>query len=194
MNKKISYLFVLILLASPLSVFAQIARPIYPTAPITDFWCLIVAIINFIWPIFAGIAILIFIYVGLMFLTARGEPGKVKTAREAVIWGVVGIIVALLAYALVLTVTNLVAPGGAGGGGAGCGAPVAPALLAGNAACTNNDTCFSGTCTCLGGGVGPCDPPLSGHCTPAGPGGPCTIADAARQCRSAICNAGGTCQ
>lgn len=59
-----------------------------------------------VWPIFAGLAIIMFIYAGIMFLTSSGDPGKLTTARNAVIWGVVGIIVALLSYGIIGFVEN----------------------------------------------------------------------------------------
>jgi hypothetical protein len=60
-----------------------------------------------VWPIFAGLAIIMFIYAGIMFLTSSGDPGKLTKARDAVIWGAVGIVVALLSYGIIGFVNSL---------------------------------------------------------------------------------------
>jgi FtsH-binding integral membrane protein len=58
-----------------------------------------------VWQFFAGIAIIMFVVAGILFVTSSGDPGKLTTARQAVIWGVVGIIVAILAFS-VLTIVG----------------------------------------------------------------------------------------
>ena len=63
-----------------------------------------VSIVNALWIIFTIIAIVMFVIAGILFLTASGEPEKLTKARSAVIWGIVGIIVAILAY----TITSLI--------------------------------------------------------------------------------------
>lgn len=54
-----------------------------------------------VWPIFAGLAVIMFIYAGIMFLTSAGNPGNLTKAKDAVIWGVVGIIVAIAGYGVI---------------------------------------------------------------------------------------------
>ena len=58
------------------------------------------AIFNILWPFFAGFAVIMFIVSGFMFLTAQGEPGKVVAAKNALIWGAVGVAVGLLAFSI----------------------------------------------------------------------------------------------
>lgn len=53
------------------------------------------------WPLFSGIVVIIFLYAGIMFLTASGDPTKIDKAKKAVIWGVVGIAVGILGYSAV---------------------------------------------------------------------------------------------
>ena len=59
------------------------------------------------WKIFFVFAVVSFVISGIIFLTSMGDPAKIKTARLAVIFGVVGIAVALLAYSIVGIVTNI---------------------------------------------------------------------------------------
>jgi|SRR5581483_11246439 len=51
-----------------------------------------------IWPIFIGAIVIMFIFAGFMFVTAAGDPAKIATARKAVIWATVGIIVGFFGY------------------------------------------------------------------------------------------------
>jgi len=54
---------------------------------------------NFIlWPIFIGLVVIMITWAGILYLTARGEPGKIQTANKVLIWGVVGVAVGILAY------------------------------------------------------------------------------------------------
>ncbi len=62
---------------------------------------LVVTVLNFIWPIIVGVVIVMFITAGFLFITAQGEPGKLTSARNAVIWGVVGVVVILLAFSII---------------------------------------------------------------------------------------------
>jgi len=57
-------------------------------------------VLNFIWPLFIGLAILMFLVAGFLFLTSMGDPDKVSTARQAVLWGVVGVVVGLIAFSI----------------------------------------------------------------------------------------------
>lgn len=68
-------------------------------------------ILGFIWPIFVGFAIIAFIVAGFLFLTANGDGGKIKTARDAVIWGTVGIVVGILAFSIPWVVGNTLGTG-----------------------------------------------------------------------------------
>ena len=66
-------------------------------------------IINYVvWPIAVGVVIVLFIMAGMIFLTAQGEPGKIETARKAVTWGVVGVIIILISFSIIATVKWLI--------------------------------------------------------------------------------------
>lgn len=61
--------------------------------------CIMKNIIDIVvWPVFAGLVFIMFIWAGILFLIARGEPSKLETARKALIWAVVGIVVGILAF------------------------------------------------------------------------------------------------
>lgn len=69
---------------------------------------LITKVGDFLWKIVGLVALILFVIAGIMFMTAMGDPAKIATARNFVLWGVVGIIVAILAYSIVAIVTNIV--------------------------------------------------------------------------------------
>jgi hypothetical protein len=62
-----------------------------------------------VWQLAAGLAVIMFIVAGILFITANGEPGKITTAKNAVIWGVVGIIVATVASFIIGIVNSWIA-------------------------------------------------------------------------------------
>lgn len=51
-------------------------------------------------------ALLMFIYGGFVWLTSQGDPGKVKQAKETIIWAVIGIVAVLGAYSILRFVTG----------------------------------------------------------------------------------------
>jgi len=112
MEKKIGILlFSLVLLAPPMIVLAAgvdpFANPIPPVARAFNLWTdIIIPIFNFIWPVFVGIAIIMFIFAGFTFVTAAGDPGKIKLARDATVWGLLGVVVGLLAFSIPFLIQN----------------------------------------------------------------------------------------
>ncbi len=62
---------------------------------------LTIAIVNVVWVVAAGAAVIFFVFAGLMFLTAQGDSGKLNTAKQAAIWGTVGIIVMVLSFSMI---------------------------------------------------------------------------------------------
>lgn len=61
-----------------------------------------------VWPIFAGVVIIMFIWAGFLFLTAHGEPSKVGTATKAVVYAVVGVAVGIIGYFAIATLKWLI--------------------------------------------------------------------------------------
>ncbi len=109
MSKK--YLSALILLGVlTISVAPFVASADMWTVPtagkVTDIKTIMTAIFTPLWQLFAGIAVIMFVVAGVLFLTSMGDPGKLATARNAVIWGVVGIVVAVIAFSIVTIVSG----------------------------------------------------------------------------------------
>ncbi|MCX6720113.1 MAG: hypothetical protein NTV36_03355 [Candidatus Staskawiczbacteria bacterium] len=106
MNKKILYLATLGFLVMPSMISAQLFRPVSSV----NLLGMLVNVTTAIWGLFVGLAVIFFIASGVLFLTAQGEPAKLATAKAALLWGIVGVIVAVLAYSipqLVISITGL---------------------------------------------------------------------------------------
>ena len=58
------------------------------------------------WPVFVTIVVVAFIYIAFLFITSKGEPGKIDQARKALIWGIIGVGVGVLAFSIQKTITT----------------------------------------------------------------------------------------
>lgn len=105
MKKTTIALIVLGLLVLPVLVFAQQAQQIDYANLVPN---IMGKIITFVWQFFVGLTVIMFISAGILFVTSSGDPAKIKTARSAFIWGVVGIIVAIVSYSIVKVVRVMI--------------------------------------------------------------------------------------
>ncbi len=106
MNKKLIALVSSVLLASPVAIFA-IANPATPATQATlTVIALVNKVLDFMWPLFIGFAVIMFIVAGFKFVAAQGEPTEVAGARMFVIWGIAGVAVGVLAFSLPYIVQN----------------------------------------------------------------------------------------
>ena len=95
------------LLALPLIGLAFTAGPspiVDAGAPPLSIEDLIQKIFDFVWPILVAFVIIMFIVSAFLFITAQGDPAKIGQGRQAIIWGVVGIVVLILAYSILFIV------------------------------------------------------------------------------------------
>lgn len=65
---------------------------------------------NTIFGIGMFLGVIYLIYAGTLFITAAGEPEKINRARTALIWGLVGIAVAVVATGLIELIRNFFNP------------------------------------------------------------------------------------
>ena len=117
MNKKIlvlGLLGILLLVVMPLgSVSAELGKYCGEngTPCIDSIDYLLPTITSTLWMIFAAVAIVCFIIAGLLFMTSSGAPDKLAKARSAFMWGIVGVVVAIIAYSIVVILENALAGG-----------------------------------------------------------------------------------
>ena len=58
-------------------------------------------IINVIVYIVGLLAVIMIIYGGVLYTTSAGDPGKVKKAKDTILYGIIGLVIAVLAFAIV---------------------------------------------------------------------------------------------
>src|SRR3989344_4475710 len=97
MNKK------LILSASVLSALVLPMAAMAANPTVGGLACSIKTLIELL---FGVIAVIYFLWYGIMFLIARGDPGKTQEARLGVLYGVVGVVVGGLALVVVAMIAD----------------------------------------------------------------------------------------
>lgn len=84
-------------------------------------------IINVILGVLGLVSVVFIILGGITYVTSSGDPGKIKKAKDTILYGIIGLVVALLAYAIVNFVLSSVfgnvpsSSGGSGGSGGSSG-------------------------------------------------------------------------
>ena len=58
-------------------------------------------VINIVLGVLAFITVAMIIIGGISYSTSQGDPGKVKKAKDTILYGVIGLVIALLAFAVV---------------------------------------------------------------------------------------------
>ncbi|MDO4889144.1 MAG: pilin [Candidatus Saccharibacteria bacterium] len=58
-------------------------------------------IINWILAVLGVVAVIMVIIGGFTYMTSQGDPGKTKKARDTILYGIIGLVIALLAFAIV---------------------------------------------------------------------------------------------
>lgn len=89
------HLLSLLLHATQVSA-AELKNPLGSTDPTV----LIGNIVGGLLGIVGTVALLLFIYGGLMMMLSTGDPGKVKTGRDTMLWAAIGLGVIFSSYAL----------------------------------------------------------------------------------------------
>ena len=94
-KKSVALFMVTVFLVLPFAVVADY----YPDAkPLQVFIDVALGVVA---GLFAAFAVVMFFVAGILFLSARGEPEKIKQARAALFWGIIGVVVGLLARGVV---------------------------------------------------------------------------------------------
>jgi hypothetical protein len=66
-------------------------------------------IINFLLWVAIGIAPLMIVIAGFLFLIAGGDPEKVQTAKRMIFWAVVGLAIVLIAKGIISVIKSVIA-------------------------------------------------------------------------------------
>ena len=111
MNKKIIASTVTVLLTLPAVMLAFDPGTVPNAAPGLTINTLVDIIFSILWPVAVAFFIIMFVIAAFQFFTAQGDPGKVGSARQFVIWGIVGVVIALLAWSIPFIVRNTIGQG-----------------------------------------------------------------------------------
>jgi hypothetical protein len=97
--KKFLPILVLISLVSPMAALAAVT-PSLPALTGMDLLDMIGTIAQYLFWILLAISIVFIVYAGILFVTAAGKTEQVEQARHIILYAVIGIIVAMLAYGI----------------------------------------------------------------------------------------------
>jgi fumarate reductase subunit D len=62
---------------------------------------------NIIWVVLTVVVVIMFVWAGITFVTAEGDTNKIQKARNRILYGVIGIFVALLAGGILYLIQNM---------------------------------------------------------------------------------------
>lgn len=75
---------------------------------INSFTGLLTQITTYILNIIGGLAVIMFIWAGILFVTSAGDPSKITKARHVVIYAIIGIAIALAGKGLIAVITEVI--------------------------------------------------------------------------------------
>lgn len=108
-NKKlIAATALMVTLAMPFAAMALNTGEPPAGNPNLDVDTVITPVLRLVWQVFIAFAVVMFLIAAFYFFTSQGEPEKVASARQFVIWGVVSIVIAILAFSLPFVIRNVV--------------------------------------------------------------------------------------
>lgn len=118
MNKKLFFLLILFSLLvfsnSVIAVTVTLPNPLCPgggpNSPTctNDFQELIRKITDSILILIGGLAALMFIWAGILFVTSAGNEGRLGSAKKALWWAIIGTAIALTGKGLVIAITAII--------------------------------------------------------------------------------------
>jgi hypothetical protein len=102
--KKIYYTLFSLILIVPTIVSAQVTRPTnsYGLAENINANSIVEDVIKFVTTFLASLAILMIVVSGIMYMVSGGDQQKAETAKNILTYSVIGLVIAILAYAIVI--------------------------------------------------------------------------------------------
>lgn len=107
MNKKISIPIATIIFFALLGSMAQASLP-NPLGNVTNLGQLYTRIVRAFIGIIAFLAMVYFIYGGFVMLTSGGNPEKVKTAKNAMLYAVLGMVITYASWQIIRYVLEII--------------------------------------------------------------------------------------
>lgn len=79
----------------------------------------LVNLVNIALTVIGIVAVFVIVMGGQRYITSGGDPAKAKAAKDMILYAVIGLIVALLSWAIISMVAQTIGGGGSGGSGSG---------------------------------------------------------------------------
>lgn len=105
--KKISFGIASTLLVAPFAVFAQFEAPQGTGLPAGSITGILTSAMNWLLTIVAILGVIGFVIAGILYLTAAGDEDQIARGKRAMIYSIVGIIVALLGLVIISAAKSL---------------------------------------------------------------------------------------
>ena len=70
----------------------------------------VIDVVNVVIGVLGVVAVIVIIFGGVQYMTSAGDSGKVKKAKDTILYGVIGLIICILAAAIVNFVIKSVVP------------------------------------------------------------------------------------
>jgi hypothetical protein len=99
--KKISYGVVSLSAAAPLVALAQFTAPEGTNLPNSSILDIVTGIMNWLLIIVGILGVIGFVIAGILYLTAAGDEDQIAKAKKAMIYSIIGVIVALLGLVII---------------------------------------------------------------------------------------------
>lgn len=80
----------------------------------------VIDIINWVIGLLGIVCVIVIVIGGIQYMTSTGDPGKVKKARDTILYGIIGLIIVILA-AVIVNFVIISLTGGSGGEAEGSG-------------------------------------------------------------------------
>ena len=105
--KKIFYVVIYTIIIFPVTTYALTKPDDHGLATNTlDAKSIVESVTEFVTAVIASLAILMIVISGIMYMTSGGDQQKAETAKKMLTYAIIGLVVALLAYAIVIIVGN----------------------------------------------------------------------------------------
>jgi hypothetical protein len=126
MKKILPIITIFVLLTPAYLGLAQIEPPIKPEeypqtsgllseqGPVATLILIFTIVFKFMTYLASALAVIFFIWAGILYITGKGKTEKGDVAKDRLIWGVVGLVIALISWALVRWLLTFVKTGQAG--------------------------------------------------------------------------------
>jgi len=98
---------IVVFLGSAASVLAQVNLPNPLGTGISSFTGLLSSIATYIFGIVGALAVIMFIWAGILYLTSGMNPGNVQKANKAVLYAIIGLAIAIAGVGLIQLICTI---------------------------------------------------------------------------------------